>query len=142
MPERLNSSSERETEDIAYDLAARLKPGDIIALNGEMGAGKTAFVRGLARFLAPEARVSSPTFALVNQYGGYGGIYHFDMYRIDGEADLLSVGFFDYLGGGGEIIVIEWFGKIRQFFDGHTVEVDIIKSGGDNLREIIFERVK
>jgi tRNA threonylcarbamoyladenosine biosynthesis protein TsaE len=128
------SQSERETEDFAFELAKKnkIKFGDIIALNGDLGAGKTAFTRGLVRFFSPESRVSSPTFALVNQYKN---ILHFDMYRInsDSEEDLLSIGFYDYLGDmRNKIIIIEWFDKIADFFDEHTVKIDIFKSNGLN----------
>ena len=136
MPEIFNSHSEGQTERIAYDIASRIKRGDIIALYGGLGAGKTAFTRGLAKYFAPDSRVSSPTFALVNQYDF---IYHFDMYRISGEDDLLSLGFFDYLEPD-NIIIIEWFEKIRDFFDEQTVELRITETGCGS-REIIFERV-
>ena len=144
MIERIHSKSEAETENIAYNLASRIQQGDIIALNGEMGAGKTAFTRGFMRFFAPSVRVSSPTFAIVNQYemgdNGFGGsVFHFDMYRINGEEDLISVGFYDYLGRG-DILIIEWFENIRYFFDEYTVEINIVNIGNDS-REIIFERV-
>ena len=150
MREIIYSKSEAETENIAYNLAQRIQPGDIIALNGEMGAGKTAFTSGFMRFFAPSVRVTSPTFALVNQYeyemeemsenGFSGSVFHFDMYRINGEEDLLSIGFYDYLDRD-DILIIEWFKNIRDFFDEHTVEIDIIKTG-DTSREIIFERVR
>jgi tRNA threonylcarbamoyladenosine biosynthesis protein TsaE len=113
-----------------------VRRGDIIALFGGLGAGKTAFTRGLVRFLSPDSRVSSPTFALVNQYEN---IFHFDMYRIDSEDDLLSAGFFDYLDKD-NIIIIEWFEKIQDFFDEHTVEINIAKTG-INSRGIKFERI-
>ena len=138
------SHSESETENIAYNIASKIKRGDIIALFGGLGAGKTAFTRGLARFFAPDSRVSSPTFALVNQYEH---IFHFDMYRISGEEDLLSIGFFDYLAQN-NIIIIEWFDKIQEFFDEHTVEIEIIKCAENagpgvpqNKREIKFKRI-
>ena len=130
------SHSESETENIAYNLAGGIKRGDIIALFGGLGAGKTAFTRGLAGFFLPDSRVSSPTFALVNQYKY---IYHFDMYRITGEEDLLSIGFFDYLDKN-NIIIIEWFDKIQDFFDEQTVEIEI-KKIDINSREIIFKRI-
>ena len=142
MREKIYSSSETETENIAYNLAAKVQYGDIIALNGEMGAGKTAFTRGFVRLLAPTARVTSPTFALVNQYemSAGGSVFHFDMYRINNEEDLLSIGFYDYLDRS-DILIIEWFENIRDFFDEHTVEIDIVKTS-DTSREITFKRVK
>ena len=131
-----NSHSESETENIACRLAELIKRGDIIALFGDLGAGKTAFTRGLVRYYLPELRVSSPTFALVNQYDY---IYHFDMYRIASEDDLLSIGFYDYLDKN-NIIIIEWFENIQAFFDEQTVEINIL-SLGENSREIIFRRI-
>ena len=145
MSETYISKSERETENIAFNLAKenKIKFGDIIALYGDLGAGKTAFTRGLAKFFAPESRVTSPTFSLVNEYKTETNnkkILHFDMYRINSEDDLLSIGFYDYLDDlHGKIIIIEWFDKIADFFDESTVNVDIVKLNGDE-RKIMFER--
>jgi len=136
MREIFTSQSERETEKFAFGLAQenKIKYGDIIALYGDLGAGKTAFARGLAGFFAPGCRVTSPTFALVNQYDN---IFHFDMYRINSEDDLLSVGFYDYLDGSEQkIIVIEWFDKIAGFFGENTVKIEIVKLNGDERRII------
>ncbi|MCL2095952.1 MAG: tRNA (adenosine(37)-N6)-threonylcarbamoyltransferase complex ATPase subunit type 1 TsaE [Oscillospiraceae bacterium] len=134
------SKSERETEDFAFGLArsGQIKTGDIIALYGDLGAGKTAFTRGLVRFFSPESRVASPTFSLVNQYKN---IFHFDMYRINSEEDLLSIGFYDYLDNlYNKIIIIEWFDIIKDFFDENTINIEIIKLNFDE-RKIIFERL-
>ena len=160
MSEIFISKSERETENIAYNLAKenKINFGDIIALRGDLGAGKTAFTRGLTKFFSPESRVTSPTFSLVNEYKindktrndknnkmrndtgvvPYKKILHFDMYRINSEEDLLSVGFYDYLEDLSEkIIIIEWFEKIADFFDENTINIDIVKSN-ENEREIIY----
>lgn len=101
------SHSAAETEQIAAKLAQLLQSGDLIAFTGGLGAGKTAFVRGLASVLSPKAEVSSPTFALVHEYGGNPPFYHFDMYRITSYEDLESTGFFEYLDSGG-ILAVEW----------------------------------
>lgn len=104
------SHSVADTESIAESLAKHLKNGDTLALYGDMGAGKTAFVRGLIKHLIPESLrlVHSPTFALVNEYRGSGRVvYHFDFYRLKDEDDLYSIAFFDYFDKGG-IIVTEW----------------------------------
>ena len=132
------SESESETEDTAFALAFenKIKSNDIIALCGEPGAGKTAFARGIARCFSPGARVTSPTFSIVNQYKN---IFHFDMYRIDSENDLLSVGFYDYLGGK-NLIIIEWFDKIAEFFDEYTIKIDIEKSDGDKRKIYVDTR--
>lgn len=104
------SQSIADTERIAAEIAGILKKGDTLALYGEMGAGKTAFVRGLVKALCPECLplVHSPTFAIVNEYEGESvTVYHYDLYRIADEDDLYSTGFFDRLGGDG-IVVTEW----------------------------------
>lgn len=101
------TNSEEETRAAALDVAKRLKIGDVILYEGEMGAGKTAFTKGLAEFFGTDEEVTSPTFALVHEYPGRVPIFHFDLYRISGYDDLYAVGFFDYLDRGG-IIAAEW----------------------------------
>ena len=100
------SSSASETENIGKKLAKKLKGTEVISLFGGLGAGKTAFTRGLSEGLGFEDGVSSPTFALVHEYEGKFPIFHFDMYRVTTYDDLYSTGFFDYIGNG--ILVIEW----------------------------------
>lgn len=131
------SHNETETEAIAADLAKKLSAGDTLALYGQMGAGKTAFVRGLIKGLLPECvrLVHSPTFAIVNEYCGKElSVYHFDFYRIKDEEDLYSVAFYDYFDRGG-IIVTEW----SELFD-HLLPADKktvrIEKDGENGRHI------
>ncbi len=110
------SSSLAETEAIAAEIAGLLKKGQTLALYGDMGAGKTAFVRGLVKALCPECLplVHSPTFAIVNEYAGsHVTIYHFDLYRVQDEDDLYSTGFFDCIAGDG-IVVTEWSERIAS----------------------------
>ena len=145
MSEIYLSKSERETETLAFNLAKenKIKFGDIIALCGDLGAGKTAFTRGLVAFFSPKPRVTSPTFSLVNEYRtGNKKILHFDMYRINSEDDLLSIGFYDYLEDLSEkIIIIEWFEKIADFFDENTVNINI-KKMCENEREINYADIR
>lgn len=95
------SRSARETENTGFSLAKTVEVGSVVALFGELGAGKTAFVRGFARGMGIDAEVTSPTFALVNEYrSGKKALCHFDMYRITGWDDLYSTGYFDYLDAG------------------------------------------
>jgi len=136
------TKNERETEELAVNLAKdnKINFGDIVALHGDLGAGKTAFTRGLVRFFSPDSRVTSPTFSLVNEYKinseNNKKILHFDMYRINSHDDLLSVGFYDYLDNLSEnLIIIEWFEKIADFFDENTINIDIIKLN-ENERKI------
>ncbi len=107
------SKSEQETRDLAHQIAEKLDPGDVILFSGEMGAGKTAFTKGLAEFFGTDEEVSSPTFALVHEYPGRVPIFHFDLYRISGFDDLYAVGFFDYLDRGG-ILVVEWSENVPE----------------------------
>ncbi|MBR6755210.1 MAG: tRNA (adenosine(37)-N6)-threonylcarbamoyltransferase complex ATPase subunit type 1 TsaE [Clostridia bacterium] len=104
------SNSVAETEEIASVIAEKLKNGGFLALYGGMGAGKTAFVRGIVKALCPECieLVHSPTFAIVNEYRGNGiNIFHFDLYRLTDDDDLYSTGYYDYIEQGG-ITITEW----------------------------------
>ncbi|MDR0903551.1 MAG: tRNA (adenosine(37)-N6)-threonylcarbamoyltransferase complex ATPase subunit type 1 TsaE [Ruminococcus sp.] len=106
------SDNVKITEKLGAEFAENLKSGDIVAFYGGLGAGKTAFIRGICAFFGV-TEVSSPTFTIVNEYQSETAkIYHFDMYRITSEADLESIGFFDYTDG---IILIEWFENIEDF---------------------------
>lgn len=130
------TSSAEETEAVAENFARTLKGTEVIAMFGSMGAGKTAFTRGLARGLGIDEGVSSPTFALVNEYNGKFNMYHFDMYRVGSWDDLYSTGFFDYQDNG--IMIIEWSENIEEFLpENHiTVKIDILD---ENTRKIIIE---
>ena len=107
MGDVFQSDSVRMTEEYGARLAKELSAGKVVALFGGMGMGKTALVRGIAYGLGISAEVSSPTFALVHDYGGNPPLVHFDMYRITGWEDLYSTGYFDYLDAGA-ILVVEW----------------------------------
>ncbi len=103
----LVSHSPEDTARFAEDIAGRLAAGDILLYRGDMGAGKTTFTKGLAAALDVRDVVTSPTFAIVNEYNGKFPLFHFDLYRIDNFDDLYAMGFFDYLGRNG-IIAAEW----------------------------------
>ena len=120
-----------DTDAIAAEISSLLKPGDVLALYGEMGAGKTAFVRGLVKALCPECLplVHSPTFAIVNEYQGDTlTVYHYDLYRIADEDDLYSTGYFDRLGGKG-IVVTEWSELIDGAIPADAHRLRIEKAG-------------
>ena len=128
------SSSPEKTEEFAFYLAETLTGGEVIAFSGDLGAGKTCFTRGLARGLGYSGSVTSPTFALVNEYiGGKYPLYHFDMYRISSWDDLYSTGFFDYLDNG--IIAAEWSENIAAVLPENTIFVNIEKID-ENTRKI------
>ena len=98
----LISNSPAETEEAGETLARRLTPGAVVAFTGDLGAGKTAFIRGLARGLGVEERVTSPTFTIVNEYlGGRVPLFHFDLYRLGSAEELYDIGWEDYLARGG-----------------------------------------
>lgn len=125
------SNSPEETEKVAAEIAKDLKKGDFVAFYGDLGAGKTAFSRGLVKALAPECidLVHSPTFAIVNEYIGEKiSIFHFDMYRIKDEDDLFSTGFYDYEERNG-IILAEWSENIPFAVPENAVKVVIEKLG-------------
>ena len=131
----VRSSSEAETERIGENLARALPEGSVVALYGDLGAGKTAFVRGMARGLGIEARVSSPTFTIVNEYAGGGReLLHFDMYRLGGAEELFDIGWDDYLARGA-VCAVEWSENVEDAFDGSEICVTLRKLS-DTLREI------
>ncbi len=110
----ITSHSESETAALAEKLAAGLNPGDIVVLTGPLGAGKTVFVRGLAAGLGLDtANVNSPSFTIVNEYPGEHPLYHFDLYRISDPFELYEVGWDEYLGRDG-LIVVEWGEKAGE----------------------------
>lgn len=135
------SNSREETAKIAYDFAKTLKRGDIVCLNGDLGAGKTAFVSGIAKALNYNGYTSSPTFTLINEYLADIPLYHFDVYRIDFSDEMYDIGIDDYLFGEG-ICLIEWSDKIKDILPKETINVNIVKNIeiGDEYREIYIEK--
>jgi len=128
------TNCEIETTSIGEKVSGKLMPGDVIAMYGDLGAGKTAFVRGLAKGLGLSGRVSSPTFTIVNEYLGKTTLYHFDMYRLKNADELFDIGWEDYLESGG-ICVVEWSENVEGAFPPDTIRVEINKLD-ENRREI------
>ena len=132
------TNSEAESEALGERLARSLPPGGaVIALYGELGAGKTAFVRGLARGLGIDDAVVSPTFTIVNEYYGKRDLFHFDMYRLHDSDELFDIGWEDYLRRGG-VCAVEWSENVPEAFDGTEIRVTIGKIS-DPRREITIE---
>lgn len=129
------SSCESDTLDIAKHFASSLRGGDVVAYRGGMGMGKTVFTRGCVEALGNDAYVSSPTFAIVNDYGGKINLYHFDMYRVESWDSLYSTGFFDYLNEN-SILFIEWSENIENVLPENTIYVEFERGEGDNMRKI------
>lgn len=125
-----------ETEKTGYLLGNTVKDGSVVAMFGDLGAGKTAFTRGFAKGMGIESDVSSPTFALVNEYRGKSRtLYHFDMYRISGWDDLYSTGYFDYLDTG-DCLIIEWSENIEAVLPDDCIRVTITKTDNPDERNI------
>lgn len=134
------TSIPQETEKIGFQMAKELKGGEVIAFRGGLGVGKTCFTRGLASGLGFTGEVTSPTFALIQEYrGGRLDLFHFDMYRISSWEELYSTGFFDYLEDGG-VIAAEWSENIENALPENTIFVEI-SSISENERQIkIFKK--
>ena len=126
------SKSERETMEFAKEYAKTLSAGDVVLLEGEMGAGKTVFVKGLAEGLGIDEEITSPTYAYMNDYGGV--LYHYDCYRLKSGAQAEALGLCDYFYAGG-ICVIEWAQNIADVLPRNCKTVRIVKRG-ENEREI------
>ena len=127
------TNSPQETEQVGAALGAVLQPGSILAYEGDLGAGKTAFTRGLARGLGYTEPVTSPTYTIVNEYlSGRMPLFHFDMYRIASSDDLWDIGWEDYLERGG-VCAVEWSENVREAMEDAII-VRIEKLGEDTRR--------
>ena len=129
------SYSVEETEAIGCRLAQQLKGGTVVACRGDLGMGKTALTRGIAKGLGYEGRVTSPTFTIVNEYLGPTPLFHFDMYRLDDSDALFEIGWEDYLLRGG-VCVVEWSENVEDALPEDTVTVSIARGSADNERII------
>ena len=135
---RYVTHSPEETEAIGEQLAGSLQPGDVIAFYGDLGAGKTAFTRGLARGLGILVPVTSPTYTIVNEYlCGRLPLFHFDMYRLGSADELFDIGWEDYLHRGG-VCAVEWSENVEEALE-NVVRVTISRLN-DTDREILVER--
>ena len=135
---RMISQSEAETRDMGIRLAQRLRPGDVVLLSGDLGAGKSVLARGIAGGLGVTETVTSPTFTILNVYeSGRTPLYHFDWYRLESEEELYEMGLQEYLGGNG-IALVEW----PEICAGAIPETCLrvtIRSTGETTREITLE---
>ena len=130
-----------ETETLGAALAGELSPGTVLAFTGDLGAGKTAFVRGLARGLGFSGRVTSPTFTIVNEYeGGRLPLFHFDLYRLSSGDELFDIGWEDYLARGG-VCAVEWSERAGDALEGEDLlQVDLRRGEGEEQRLITVTR--
>ena len=142
MARRYVSNSEGETEDLGRRLGLRLGPGAVVAYTGDLGAGKTAFTRGLARGLDISERVTSPTFTIVNEYeGGRLPLFHFDLYRLGSSDELFDIGWEDYLSRGG-VCAVEWSENVADALEEDAIRVDLRREESDGQRIITIEGVE
>ena len=139
MAEQFVSNSEEETEALGRRLGEILDQSTVVAFTGDLGAGKTAFARGLAKGLDIPDRVTSPTFTIVNEYeGGRLPLFHFDMYRLSSADELFDIGWEDYLARGG-VCAVEWSEK--EALDRHTIWVEIRRGESQDQRVIQIKGV-
>lgn len=131
--------SPEQTRQLGARLAKALKPGAVVAFTGDLGAGKTAFVSGMAQGLGVRERVTSPTFTIVNEYEGPTPLFHFDMYRLSGSEDLFDIGWEDYLSRGG-VCAVEWSEQVADALPEGTVYVTLTRHPEhDGWRSITVE---
>lgn len=131
------SHSQQDTEEVGRKLAEALPGGSVVAMYGDLGAGKTAFVRGMAKGMGLSSRVSSPTFTIVNEYLGERELIHFDMYRLSSADELFDIGWEDYLNRGA-VCAVEWSENVQDAFFGDEIVVRIEKLN-DTDRKITIE---
>ena len=138
---RIISHSPEETRALGEKLAARLAPGDVVILEGELGAGKSELARGIARGLGVTETVTSPSFTILNVYeSGRCPLYHFDWYRLESAEELFELGLEEYLGGDG-IAVVEWAEKCPEALPEKTIRIRL-EATGDEERRIEAEELK
>lgn len=124
-----------ETEEFGIRLGRLLEAGDILCLNGDLGAGKTTLTKSIGIGLGVEEYITSPTFALINQYSGRMPVYHFDVYRLENAEELYDLGFDEYFYGNG-VCIIEWADKIDRMIPKERITLDIEKGIGEDCRII------
>ena len=136
MTKEYTTAGEEQTEALGFRLGQLIQPGAVIAYTGDLGAGKTAFTRGLARGLGIPDRVTSPTFTIVNEYeGGRLPLFHFDMYRLGSSDELFDIGWEDYLARGG-VCAVEWSENVAGALEDEPIRVDIRRGEHDGQRVI------
>lgn len=138
------TTSFEETQQLGKDFAANLKGGEVLALHGDLGSGKTTFVQGLAQELGIAQRIISPTFIIMRSYGirnqelGIRNFYHIDLYRIESERDVEGLGLVELMGDPENIVVIEWPEKIENLLPDNRIDV-FFEYLGEDKRQIKFE---
>lgn len=151
------TKSQAETESLGSRLGERCRPGDLLALEGELGSGKTCFARGVARGLGVRSAVQSPTFTIIREYRGVIPVYHFDVYRLNSAGDLEDLGYEEYFfpGPGGRhagVVIVEWADKVKTLLPRERMWIRLsfvevpgpsttaagVSEGGHCLRRVTF----
>ncbi len=135
---RLITESAEETSRIGEQLGRLLHKGSIICLSGDLGAGKTAFTKGIAKGLEVEDYVTSPTYTIINEYEGRLPLFHFDVYRLNDVEEMYELGYEEYFFGDG-VVVLEWADIVKDIVPGERLWITILNTKGDDSREIIME---
>lgn len=130
---KIKLSNLKETESFGLKLGSLLMPGDILCLNGDLGAGKTTMTQSIGKGLGVDDYITSPTFTLINEYKGRIWVYHFDVYRLENVEDLYDIGFDEYFYGHG-VCIIEWAEKIEKLLPEDRIVIDIKKGKGTDER--------
>ena len=132
MSRKIITKSENETLELGRRIGERACPGDVIALYGDLGAGKTLLVKGIAKGLDIDEMITSPTFTILQEYeDGRMPLYHLDVYRIDDPDSMEEIGYFDFVDGRG-LTVIEWAGQIEEVLPKRTMRITVLRQDGGN----------
>jgi tRNA threonylcarbamoyladenosine biosynthesis protein TsaE len=135
---KITTASAEETACIGERLGRLVTKGNIICLTGDLGAGKTAFTKGIAKGMEVEDYVTSPTYTIINEYQGRLPLYHFDVYRLNDVEEMYELGYEEYFFGDG-VVVLEWADIVRDIIPAERLWITILNTRGDDSREIIME---
>ena len=139
--ESYTTLSEKETAALGAGFSARLRPGDVVAVSGDLGTGKTRFVQGICKGLGVEGHVASPTFTIISEYRTpLLGVYHIDLYRVNSSAEIRELGLEEYLAGKG-ICLIEWAEKAAGFLPASRYDVFLSFGEGADTRQVRIEEI-
>lgn len=135
---KIISKSEEQTYKLGEYLGKALQQGDIICLTGDLGAGKTAFTKGIGIGMDINELITSPTYTIINEYNGRISLFHFDVYRLEGVEEMYELGYEEYFFGDGAV-VIEWADIVKDIIPQERLWITILRGKEENTREIIFD---
>ncbi|MDF2840796.1 MAG: putative hydrolase [Clostridia bacterium] len=135
---RIISKSAEQTYKLGESLGKILQQGDIICLTGDLGAGKTAFTKGIGAGLDIKEFITSPTYTIINEYNGSIPLFHFDVYRLEGVEEMYELGYEEYFFGDGAVVV-EWADIVKDIIPQERLWITILRSKEEDSREIIFD---